>query len=154
MCTRRGLGYAESVRGTASAPETRAGCGSAARPDLRRGRWATTVPTPTIPASRSNETAALSGNGSPVIGAKAAVVRGRPSPAVSPFVARVAHSRMGRAGGGSAQTGREWRCPLAEGLGDARVHDAAAPDVDAAREGRVVPHGARHSLRRQLDDIG
>jgi len=92
MCTRGGLGYAESVRGTASAPETRAGCGSAARPDLRRGRWATTVPTPTIPVSRSNEAAGQIGNGSPVIGANTAVVRGRRPPphAGSPFGARAA----------------------------------------------------------------
>ena len=34
--------------GLASSPEARAGCGKAARPDLWRGLWATTIPTPTV----------------------------------------------------------------------------------------------------------
>src|SRR3970282_354235 len=31
----------------ASSPEARAGCGKSARPDLWRGAWVTTIPTPT-----------------------------------------------------------------------------------------------------------
>jgi hypothetical protein len=33
----------------ASLPEARAGCGNSARPDPRRGSWATMIPTPTTP---------------------------------------------------------------------------------------------------------
>src|SRR5215469_319054 len=30
-------------------PKVRAGCGKSARPDPRRGSWATVIPTPTLP---------------------------------------------------------------------------------------------------------
>jgi hypothetical protein len=42
-----GAHVSAKFRGADVRPEVEAGCGSSARPDLWRGRWATTVPTPT-----------------------------------------------------------------------------------------------------------
>src|SRR4029077_16316814 len=35
-------------------PKVRAGCGKSARPDPRRGSWATVIPTPTLPSPWSS----------------------------------------------------------------------------------------------------
>src|SRR4029077_890320 len=43
-------------------PKVRAGCGKSARPDPRRGSWATVIPTPTLPSLWSSNNHSLLGS--------------------------------------------------------------------------------------------